>query len=86
MIGSCAVRLFMNPSTADDTAQKLSNEIGYQESILDASRQKIVEPQVLAGPEYEDFVLVLEANKKPYRLRKHPIDKDAELKSRMGSL
>lgn len=86
MIGNCGVRLYMNPSMGDGTAQRISEEIGYQDGLLDATRQKKVEPQVLAGPEYEDFVIVLEASRKPYRVRKYLIDHNAELKSRMGSL
>jgi hypothetical protein len=86
MIGNCGIRLFMNPSTADGTAQKISAEIGDQESILDGSRHRKVDPQVLAGPEYEDFVICLETSRVPYRVRKYPVDADPQFRGQMGRL
>ena len=86
MIGSCAVRMYMNPSLHDGTAQKISDDIGMQESVLDGTRQKIVEPNVLAGPEYKDYVIVMAAGMKPMRLKKHFAYKDETIRSRMGSL
>ena len=69
MIGSCAVRIYMNPSLHDRTAQKISDDIGMQESVLDGTRQKIVEPNVLAGPEYKDLIIVMAGGMKPMRLK-----------------
>jgi type IV secretion system protein VirD4 len=86
MVGSCAVRMFMNPSLHDGTAQKLSDEIGFQEGVLDNSRQKIVEAPALAGPDYKDFVVVMAAGYKPFRLKKRFAYQDQTLKGRMGSL
>ena len=43
IVGSCAVRIFMNPSSHDGTADKLSEELGFRESALDGSRLKVVE-------------------------------------------
>lgn len=86
MIGSCAVRMYMNPSLHDGTAQKISDDIGMQESVLDGTRQKIVEPNTLAGPEYKDFVIVMAAGMKPMRLKKHFAYKDEDIRGRMGSL
>jgi type IV secretion system protein VirD4 len=40
MMGNCAVRMYMNPDLADGTAQKLSDDIGFRESIVDGSRVK----------------------------------------------
>jgi type IV secretion system protein VirD4 len=86
MVGSCAIRMYMNPSVHDGTAQKISDEIGFQEGVLDNTRQKIVEAPVLAGPEYKDFVLVMATGFKPFRLRKSFAYQDPVLKERMGTL
>lgn len=86
MLGSCAVRMYMNPSLHDATAQKLSDDIGFQESVLDGTRQKIVEPAVLAGPDYKDYVIVMAGGAKPFRVKKHFAWQDQELAGRMGSL
>lgn len=85
MVGNCAVRMFMNPSTLDDTAQKLSDSIGFRESIVDGSRVKVIEPNVLAGPEFKDFVLVMAASAKPARLKKYYAYENPDLTARMGS-
>lgn len=86
MVGSCALRMYMNPSLHDGTAQKISEDIGFQESVLDGQRQKIVEPPVLGGPEYKDFVIVMASGFKPFRLQKSFAYKDAMLQARRGSL
>jgi type IV secretion system protein VirD4 len=86
MVGSCAVRMFMNPSTHDKTAEKISDSIGFRESIVDGSRVKVIEPNVLAGPDFKDFVLVMAASAKPARLRKYFAYEDPALTARMGSL
>jgi type IV secretion system protein VirD4 len=86
MIGGCAIRMFMNPSLHDETAQKVSDDIGFQESVLDGTRVKVVEPTVLAGPEYKDLVVVMAANAKAARLRKYFTFEDEQLTARMGSL
>jgi len=86
MIGGCAIRMFMNPSLHDETAQKISDDIGFQESVIDGSRVKIVEPNVVAGPDYKDFVIVMAANARAARLRKYFAYADDGLKARMGSV
>jgi type IV secretion system protein VirD4 len=86
MIGSCAVRIFMNPSAHDGTAEKVSDELGYRNSALDGSRQKIVEPTDLAGPEYRDCQIVIAASSKPAKVKKAFAWQDAEISARMGSL
>ena len=86
MVGSCAVRMFMNPSLHDETAQKISDDIGFQESVVDGTRVKIVEPNVLAGPDYKDLVIVMASNAKAARLRKNFAYADSTLTARMGSL
>jgi hypothetical protein len=85
MIGGCAIRMFMNPSLHDETAQKVSDDIGFQESVIDATRVKIVEPNVLAGPDYKDVVIVMAANARAARLKKYFAYEDDAFKARMGS-
>jgi type IV secretion system protein VirD4 len=86
MIGGCAIRMFMNPSLHDETAQKVSDDIGFQESVIDGTRVKIVEPNVLAGPDYKDLMIVMAANARAARLRKCFAYADEGLKARMGSV
>lgn len=86
MIGSCAVRMFMNPSLHDKTAQKISDDIGLRESIVDGTRVKIVEPNVLAGPDFKDMIVVMAPPAKAARLRKNFAYADEEVARRMGSL
>jgi type IV secretion system protein VirD4 len=86
MIGGCAIRMFMNPSLHDRTAQKVSDDIGFQESVIDGTRVKVVEANVLAGPDYKDLVIVMAANARAARLRKYFAYADDGLKARLGSV
>lgn len=86
MVANCAVRMFMNPNLHDETAQKISEDIGYQESIVDGTRVKVVEPNVLAGPDFKDFVIVMAANARPAKLKKFFAYEEPALTARMGSL
>lgn len=70
MLGQCGLRAFMNPSLQDGTAQKVSDDIGYYESILDRSRQKVVEPQMLSGPRFRDWQVIFTQGNKPLLARK----------------
>lgn len=83
MVGNCALRMFMNPSLFDNTAQKLSDDMGYRESPIDGSRMKRVEADVLAGPEYKDSVIVMAGRAAPARVGKHYAHTDPELARRM---
>jgi type IV secretion system protein VirD4 len=71
---------------ADETAQKISDDIGMQEGVLDNTRQKIVEAPVLAGPDYKDHVIIMASGFKPFRVRKSFAYADPTIKSRLGSL
>jgi type IV secretion system protein VirD4 len=86
MIGGCAIRMFMNPSLHDETAQKVSDDIGFMDSVIDGTRVKIVEPNVLSGPDYMDLVIVMAVNARAARLRKYFAYEDDALKARMGTL
>jgi type IV secretion system protein VirD4 len=86
MLGSCAVRIYMNPSGADGLAEKLSESLGYRESALDASRQRLVEAAELAGPAFRDLQIVIGASSKPAKVTKAFAWQDPELKGRTGSL
>lgn len=85
MMGSCAVRIFMNPSGADGLAEKLSEELGYVDSLADGSRRRLVEAAELAGPKFGDQQLVLALKTKPIRVAKCFAFQDPVLKERMGS-
>ena len=86
MIGGCAIRMFMNPSLHDETAQKVSDDIGFQESVIDGTRVKVVEPNVLAGSDYKDLVIVMASNARAARLRKYFAYADDGLMARVGSI
>jgi type IV secretion system protein VirD4 len=83
MLGSCAVRIFMNPSGADGQAEKLSEELGYVDSINDNSRKRLVEAAELAGPTYRDRQIVIASGAKPVIVSKDFAYKNAELAARM---
>jgi type IV secretion system protein VirD4 len=51
MLSSCAVRIYMNVSGADGLAERISEELGYVDSLQDNSRRRLVEAADLAGPE-----------------------------------
>lgn len=70
MVGSCAAAMFMNPSLQDGTAQFLSEQLGYQESLLDGQRRKLVEPTDLAGPDYDDKIICIASGLKPMLIAK----------------
>lgn len=86
MVGSCAVRIFMNPTGADGLTEKLSEELGYRDSALDGTRQRLVEAADLAGPNYRDFQIVIGSGSKPAKVRKAFAWQDRQLAERMGSL
>ncbi len=84
MLASCAVRIFMNPSGADGLAERLSEELGYVDSLNDNSRRRMVDAADLAGPSYRDRQLVLAAGTKPAIVRKDFAFANPELERRMN--
>jgi type IV secretion system protein VirD4 len=84
MLGSCAVRIFMNPSGADGLAERLSDELGYVESLQDNSRRRLVEASELAGPGFRDLQIVLAHGSRPAKVSKDFAFKDPEFAQRMA--
>ncbi|MCB1596064.1 MAG: type IV secretory system conjugative DNA transfer family protein, partial [Xanthomonadales bacterium] len=84
LIGSCAVRAFMNPSGHDGSAKKLSEELGKMESIVDGSQHNIADMTDLTGSEYANDVIILSSGNKPIRATKHFAYQDEELTKRMS--
>jgi type IV secretion system protein VirD4 len=84
MLGSCAVRVFMNPSGADGLAEKLSEELGYVDSVHDNSRKRLVEAADLAGPKFKDSQIVMGLGTKPAVVGKDFAWRHPELNRRMS--
>jgi type IV secretion system protein VirD4 len=84
MLGSCAVRVYMNPSGADGLTERLSEELGYIDSMSDNSRRRMVEASALAGPEYRDKEIVLATGGKPAIVTKDFAYRSPELSQRMS--
>lgn len=85
MMSSCAVRVFMNPSGADGLAEKISEELGYVESLQDNSRRRLVEAADLAGPAYRDRQIVIASGAKPVAVSKDFAYRNADLSARMNA-
>ena len=84
MLSSCAVRIFMNPTGADGLAEKVSEELGYVESLQDNSRRRLVEAAELAGPAYRDRQIVIASGAKPVIVSKDFAYRSTELAARMS--
>ena len=85
MLGSCAVRIFMNPTGADGLAEKISEELGYVESLQDNSRRRLVEAADLAGPAYRDRQVVIASGAKSAIVSKDFAYRSAEFAARMNA-
>jgi type IV secretion system protein VirD4 len=83
LLGSCAVRVFMNPGGADGLAEQISEELGYVESVNDGTRRRLVEAAELSGPGYQDLEIVLSTGGKPAKVRKDFAYRNPELAQRM---
>ena len=84
MLGSCAVRIFMNPSGADGLAERLSEELGYVDSVNDNSRRRMVEAAELAGPRTRTCRSSWRRGTKPAVVRKDFAYASPELNRRMN--
>ena len=85
LLGSCVVRTFMNLPLNDELTTKISDQLGFREGPLDTSKQKLVEPLELAGPNYRDLILVLATNTKPAKVRKKFAFEDEEIKMKLAT-
>jgi type IV secretion system protein VirD4 len=85
MLGSCAVRIFMNPGGADGLAERLSEELGYVDSINDNSRKRLVEAAELSGPAFKDQQIVFGVGSKPTKVAKDFAWQDPEMQKRMSA-
>ncbi len=81
MVGSCGVRIYMSPSSHDGTAKRLSEELGYEESIIDGSRKVMVEQSDLTGTKFADYQIALTRGTYPAKLKKTFAHSDPYLSS-----
>ena len=84
MMSSCAVRIYMNPSGADGLAERVSDELGYVESLHDGTRRRLVEPTELAGPDYAHRQIVIANGARPVVVSKDFAYQSPELAARMA--
>jgi len=98
MMGSCAVRTFMNPSLQDGTAKMLAEQIGMRSGEEHGGKQAttaagsqlkqdalVVEPTQLAGAEFKELQIVMGVGSKPAKVRKQYAHADPAIRSRMGT-
>ena len=92
MMGSCAVRSFMNPSLQDGTAKMLAEQIGHRSGEAHGGKDTetktdalVVDATQLAGPEFKDLQVVVGVGGKPAKVRKMFAHADPVLRSRMGA-
>jgi type IV secretion system protein VirD4 len=84
MVGSCGIRIYMNPSAHDGTTKRLSEELGEVESVVDNSRQPMATPSDLAGPKYANLQIVFTRNSYPAKLKKVFAHSDPTFKARLA--
>jgi type IV secretion system protein VirD4 len=93
MMGSCAVRTFMNPSLQDGTAKMLADQIGMRSGEEHGGKEGklkdaalVVEPPQLAGVEFKELQIVMGVGSKPAKVRKMYAHANPTLQERMGPL
>lgn len=84
LIGSCVVRTFMNLPLNDEYTTKISDQLGYRHDALGNTKEKLVEPIELAGPNYRDYILVMATGTKPAKVKKKFAYEDEEIKAKMN--
>ena len=94
MIGSCAVRSYMNPSLEDGTAEAISKQIGYRKGEehhgkggvnTGAAPRLVIEATQLGGPEFANTQIVLGVGSKPAKVHKRFAHQDERLTALMGA-
>ncbi len=83
LIGNCAVRTFMNLPLNDEFTTKISDQLGYRHDRLVNTKEKLVEPVELAGPNYRNYIIVLATGTKPVKIKKKFAYEDADYLSKM---
>jgi type IV secretion system protein VirD4 len=83
LLGSCVIRTFMNLPLNEEITTKISDQLGYRHDALGNTKEKLVEPIELAGPNYRDYILVLATGTKPAKVKKKFAYQDAEIMSKM---
>jgi type IV secretion system protein VirD4 len=93
MMGSCAVRTFMNPSLQDGTAKMLAEQIGHRTGEEHGGKEKtanaetlVVTATQLAGAEFKELQIVLGTGTKPAKVRKMYAHRDPALVAKMGAV
>jgi type IV secretion system protein VirD4 len=84
LLGQCGLRAFINPSLQDGTAQKIADDLGYFDSVLDGTRQRVVEPQALGGPAFHGQQIIFTGAAKPMRLAMIRAHSAQALRERFG--
>lgn len=79
----CYVQCFMNPEF--DTAKRLSDRLGSNESLLRNKKQRVAEPQELMGPDYVDKIITFTRGAAPLKLDKSLAHEEPSLQVRMGT-
>ena len=92
MMGSCAVRTFMNPSLQDGTAKMIADQIGMRSGEEHGGKQGdlkenalVVEATQLAGAEFKELQIVMGVGSKPAKVRKRYAHANETIRSRMGT-
>jgi type IV secretory pathway TraG/TraD family ATPase VirD4 len=95
MMGSCAVRTFMNPSMQDGTAKMLAEQIGMRsgeehggkdgKDPISRADTLVVEATSLAGLEFKELQVVMGVGSKPAKVRKIRA-MNPTLQARMGAV
>lgn len=92
MMGSCAVRTFMNASLQDGTAKMIAEQIGMRSGEEHGGKEGklkeatlVVEPTQLAGVEFKELQIVMGIGSKPAKVRKMYAHADPAVKAKMGA-
>lgn len=79
----CFIQSYMNPEF--DTAKRLSDRLGSEESLLRGKKQRLAEPQALMSEEYDNIIMTFARGKSPIKLTKSFAYEHPMLKGRMGT-
>lgn len=83
LVGSCAVRTFMNLPITDEYTAKVSEMLGKRNDALGNKEEPLASPRDLAGSDFKDYVLVLATGTKPAKVKKKFAYQDERIKAKM---